>query len=338
MEQVANNKEIKKEINYQGVKKSKIIVARLIDFCFLVIFSIVTLLTSLFITVVTPGFNDILNKAEEIQLNSKLYQKDKNNNVYLLTEILAADEEMKMEQKNETLDAALTFFFSSPDFFKENDGVIYYNNLKKDALKDEKHLFILDGDKYIEDKTSGLTPNIYYDFYKETLNLKAFGFLQNNAQYHSLSKNVSIIFLSEVISMPILSYLILYFIVPLLSFKNHNTLGFKTFKIGIIDGKGTSLTTKKALGALSFSCLVVGILSLITFFIPLLISIGFFTYREDNKNLTGYLFDYYFIDISHQQIYENTEEFFKEENKVNKNVELYSNTPLEVEKEDKKDD
>ena len=325
----------KKEITYQGVKKSKIFLARFMDFCMWFILSAILVMTTVFVTVVTPKFNDILKRAEEIQLDSKIYVKNDKDEVLKLTAHLNMDKDMKAEEKNKKLDEALYTFYSNPNFFEGNEGLDAYNKFKSEAKKDNKNLFILKDGKYVENIEAGILPSTYLDFYSEVLNFKAAAALQNNEEYHKLSQTVTMIFVVESSVVPAITCLILFVLVPILSFKNHNTCGFKTFKIGVIDASGFTLSTKKAVGASIFSTLVVVWLSLFTFFIPLIISLGMFVFREDNKNLTGYVFNYYYVDISSKKIYANEEEYQNSIQKFEKESELFENTPLKIEDEEK---
>ena len=327
--------EIKTEITYQGVKKSRIFLARFMDFCIWFILSAVLLMITVSITVVTPQFNNILNRAEEIQLDSKIYVKNDKDEVLKLTAFLNSDKELKTEEKNQKLDEALYTFYTNPNFFDDNEGIDVYNKYKMDAKKDNKNLFILKDGQYIENKEAGILPSTYLEFYSDTLNFKAAAALQSNKEYHKLSQTVTMILVVESLTMPFLMALILFVLVPTLSFKNHNTWGFKTFKIGVIDASGFSISTKKAVGASLFSTLFVVWVSLVTFFIPLIVSLGMFVYREDNKNLTGYIFNYYYVDISSKKIYENEEQYQNSAQKFEKESELFENTPLKEEDEEK---
>ncbi len=311
---------MKIEAHYLKARRLFRVYSFLVDLTLIIVTSLILVTIGFLILNNASFYINANSDIKEIRLDSKLYIEDDENVLPYSEYIESLDE--PITSKNELIDEVLTYFY------KEYLGDIdIYNDLKLDKVIDNTHLFIEVNDEVLVNENSGISSAEYYNFYIDTLNNNAIGYLLSNYEFIRASRTILIsIFINILISI-IISSLIYYMIIPLLSFTNHSTIGMKIFKIGYINSDALAIKTYKYFLISLFNFFIMDLLSLFTLFIPLIISFSFFLFRKDSKSLTDYLFNVNKINIEKGKIFKTIGEYVHYKNIESKKF-LDSDSPL----------
>lgn len=313
------------EKEYYTVKTHKKILASFIDL-FLFIFSIAIIFSLINIgyqNIDGPYKNSVLeNKA--LRIESKLY----NENDILITDEVDSSSTMTYQQKKNELSYILEYFYSSSTFFSSNEGKQIYETRKKEAISDNQALFALKDNVYEEIET--ISPEKYYDFYKDEIENHALVYLNNNEKYVKNEQRIFLILFLTILIISVFVYFIYYVLLPLTCFKRgRQTLGMKLFKFSLISVNALNVKTSKFLLRTVFNFFVMYLLNIFSFFIPSLISLAMLFFSQRKQNLTNYIFNDYFVDTSVDDIYLNFYEYldkneFDHQTKINdKNLKMH---------------
>lgn len=302
------------ELDYHKVSTKANFASNLFDGFATLILSFLLLLLNNFIFSKTPLGIQTKNERDDIILSSYLYKKDDKNNIKDVYSLVNDNEELTTDEKSKEYDKTLTYFFTE---FVKNENI--YKNYKKEAKVDnEIRLFDDDGNRLL---TNTDDDNKYFEFYKNVIRNIAPGYLTSSKIYRdnlkkSIIQNILLFYLSLFISNTIFFY-----IFPLIFYRGRKTLGMKMVNIALVDVNAMSVSFKRFTLRYLFYFFIIITLSLVSFFIPLIVSITMMFANKTGQGLTDYVFNTYKVDSSSSSIYLNKEEYL-EVNFKNEDVDI----------------
>lgn len=268
-----------------------------------------------------PYYRNANEVIDNIQINSHLYIKDNNRN-RLLCDYYEVKEEDDYKKYSLLLDEALTSFYSDDAFFPNNDGMMLYNKLKIDEGENSSEYFIYSDDSHttIVIKSDANYKDVYL-WFSDVMVETSSKYITSSNEYISASKTIALTYYFIILLLPLfLSFLIFEYIIPLIFTRGKKTLGKLIFKLGVVDQRGLSCSFLRfTCRSLLFFFLEI-ILSIITFLIPLFISISMFAFSRLSQSLHDYLSNTYVIEGSMKSICKTKEEFIKKHEKDEKFV------------------
>lgn len=294
------------EIDYHRASNGKLFASNFFDAFAMLILSFLLLILNnfIFFKCMPSGIN---TKAErdEIILSSHLYQKDENGSINLTYVLIKDDNNKSSNEKSEQFDMTLTLFFT--DFVKD---ISIYNNYKKEAKNSDGYiLFKEENNNYIRALTNSDYDNTYYNFYLDIIENKATGYLQSNSNYvknlkKEVLQNLVLFYLSLIIS-----NFVFYYLFPVIFYRGRKTLGMKIANVGLVSVDGMNVKLSRFTLRYLFYFIVIITLSLVSFLIPIIVSLTMMLLSKSGQSLTDYVFNTYKIDTSSSSIYLNKQEY-----------------------------
>lgn len=294
------------EIDYHRASNGKLFASNFFDAFAMLILSFLLLILNnfIFFKCLPSGINTKAER-EEIILSSYLYQKDDNGNINLVYIIIKDDNNKSSNEKSQLFDNTLTLFFT--DFVKD---ISIYNNYKKEATtSDCLLLFKEENNSYIRALTNNDYDNTYYNFYLDIIENKATGYLQADSRYvRNLKKEVLQNLVIFYISL-LISNFVFYFLFPVIFYRGRKTLGMKIANVGLVSVDGMNVKLSRFSLRYLFYFVVIITLSLVSFLIPIIVSLTMMLESKTGQSLTDYVFNTYKIDTSSSSIYTSKEEY-----------------------------
>lgn len=253
-----------------------------------------------------PSYQTNLETLDNVRLESKLYEEN-NGKVELVSFIYSTDNNYGEAEYKKHMSNALDYFFSNESgFFTINEnnnstGTIFYNKEKINS-----GLFQQDSNGNVIEINSFMDSS-FISFYKECIE-KSIGFLSNKEEYNNASYSLTWHLIMCILISYFLSYLIFFFVIPLLYKRGHKTLGMAISKIGKVSENGLNMTTKRFM----FRSLIdffVSFLSPFVILIPTIISLAMIFNSTFKQSLIDYLSNTYVVDISKKEIYMTPKEY-----------------------------
>lgn len=295
------------EIDYHRASNGKLFASNFFDaFAMLILSFLVLILNNFIFFKCLPSGINTKAERDEIILSSHLYQKDDNGNINLAYVLIKDDSNKSSNEKSQLFDNTLTLFFT--DFVKD---ISIYNNYKKEAKTSENLLlFKKETGSYIRALTNNDYDNTYYNFYLDIIENKATGYLQADSRYvknlkKEVLQNLVIFYISLLIS-----NFVFYFLFPVIFYRGRKTLGMKIANVGLVSVNGMNVKLSRFLLRYLFYFIVIITLSLVSFLIPIIVSITMMLVSKTGQSLTDYVFNTYKIDTSSSSIYLSKEEYF----------------------------
>lgn len=295
------------EIDYHKASTKAIFASNLFDaFMMLVLAFLLLLLNNFIFSKTTLGIKTV-NERNDIIISSHLYRYENADNTGSIKDVYSIiynDGDKNYNEKSEEFDKVLTLFFT--DFVKD---ISIYNDYKKEAIysfnDEETNLFVKENDVYIRNSALNNSDydNTYYEFYSNLIKEKAPGYLFKSKAYRNnlktqIIQNVLLFYLSL-----FLASTIVYYIIPLFLKRGRKTFGMKMTSIALVDVRGLSVTLKRFTLRYLFFFFIVLTLSLVSFLIPILISITMSFISKSGQSLTDYVLNTYKVDSSTNSIY-----------------------------------
>lgn len=294
------------EIDYHRASNGKLFASNFFDAFAMLILSFLLLILNnfIFFKCLPSGINTKAER-EEIILSSYLYQKDDNGNINLAYVLIKDDSNKSSNEKSQLFDNTLTLFFT--DFVKD---ISIYNNYKKEAkTSDDLILFKEENKSYIRALTNNDYDNTYYNFYLDIIENKAAGYLQADSRYvRNLKKEVLQNLVIFYISL-LISNFVFYFLFPVIFYRGRKTLGMKIANVGLVSVDGMNVKLSRFVLRYLFYIVVIITLSLVSFLIPIIVSLTMMLVSKTGQSLTDYVFNTYKIDTSSSSIYTSKEEY-----------------------------
>ena len=268
------------ELTYERATLGRRIAAFLVDAFLSLLTGALFLLLTFYLLSVSPFMKSIYQQRDDIQLNSHLYIKDDSNNIIQLKESISKDTALTIKEKNKKYDDALTYFFDSNLFFNENEGNEIYKKLKENAKGDDNNnLFNNDGIEIYDDS---LHNDYYLSFYED-----------------SYQKALTLLF----------PFLIFSYVIPLFNVRTRQTLGMMATKIALIDVNGLSVKWWKFTLRFLFFYVIELWGSLLSFFIPFIVSLTMAVLSKAHQSLSDYITNTYMVSIDEKSIYKDVFEY-----------------------------
>ena len=209
-------------------------------------------------------YNQVYDTYVQELVDSRMYEEDENNNVIFILDNFTLDELT-------TYDEIITYNYNLEEYSTNGPSALEeFNNSKTDMMK-EYFTYDQETDTYIpneENESEILT------FYSNAFNdLSSFLLVNNETLANAYSKLNFYNQIERFISILIVS-VVLYIVIPLI-LKNGQTIGKKVLKVYVVecDKEGLGLSTSKLLLREGTFVVVEVILSMFTYYIPLILSL-----------------------------------------------------------------
>lgn len=295
------------EIDYRKASTKAIFASNLFDgFMMLVLAFLLLLLNNFIFSKTTLGIKTT-NERNDIIISSHLYRYENDDNTGSIKDVYSIiynDGNKNYNEKSEEFDKVLTLFFT--DFVKD---ISIYDTYKKEAIysynNEETNLFVKENDTYIRNTALNNSDydSTYYEFYSDLIKEKAPGYLFKSTAYRNnlktqIIQNVLLFYLALFIAS-----IVVYYIIPLFLKRGRKTFGMKMTSIALVDVRGLSVTFKRFTLRYLFFFFVILSLSLVSFLIPILVSITMSFVSKSGQSLTDYVLNTYKVDSSTNSIY-----------------------------------
>lgn len=294
------------ELTYERATLGRRIAAFLVDAFLSLLTGAIFLLLTFYLLSISPFMKSIYQQRDDIQLNSHLYLKDDSNKIIQLKESISKDTALTIKEKNKKYDDALTYFFDSNLFFNENEGNEIYKNLKGNAKGDDNNNLFNNGGIEIYDDS--LHNDYYLSFYEDSYQ-KALSYMSWNNEYRNLNRQLLLIDTFSVLGTLLFPFLIFSYVIPLFNVRTRQTLGMMATKIALIDVNGLSVKWWKFTLRFLFFYVIELWGSLLSFFIPFIVSLTMAVLSKAHQSLSDYITNIYMVSIDNKSIYKDVFEY-----------------------------
>ncbi len=287
------------EIEYNNASIVKRFFSKFVDL-FTIVFTCFVFfsLVNMFVLKNVDGYSNLIKTQDNLKVESGLYLE---NGTYVIDYVDSTDFSNYEEKKNYLSSSILSFYNNSTFFEDDSIKNQYYQRClnKKDSSSNQMF--------YLEDnliKEFNLNPKDYYEFYKSEIEDYSKGYLFNNVSYANCTRLISV---SQIISAYIclfISYIIYKVILPISCFKRgRQTLGMKLFNISYIGVDAFNISLIRYLLKALFDFVIFYIVDVVSFLIPLFVSIGMMFLTKTNQYLSEYVFNIYVVDSKNEDVY-----------------------------------
>ncbi len=294
------------EVEYIKPKLYKRWFSSIIDFMLVALFGIIFYALSSLLTQHIPSYTSMVNERTAIQNSTPLY--DGSSNLIILSVEKSSD---TYTQKKTTLNNVIEEFYKDTSFF--GDDLTYYSSYqerKKNATnKSGSNLFELDEKTNTYVEKSDILDEDYYNFYYKEIENYSVSYLTNNARYKELTNTIFIIFVVCLFVGMTISFFIFYLAIPLFLKRGHKTVGMYLFKISYISVDALNLTIKQYLIRFILEFFIGYLLSILTFGLPLLVSITMMHLSKTGQDFFDYITNTYVVDTAKKDVYLDYSEY-----------------------------
>ncbi len=307
------------EVKYSRARFSARMLGFLADLIIMFIFGLILVVSTHAILQNATFYKNASSRMKAVEIDSGLYIADTSGEAISLVEYYTVETDEDYGTVNEKLETALTNFYKNEKFFDDtNEGSKRYFDLK---LKSE--LFI-----YKDVTHKELIPSLessqkdLYKFYAQTLTEDARLFLTRNSDYSNAVRVLNWSFIGLVIVMPVVvSFTVFEYVIPMIFKKGRRTLGKLMFRTGLVDERGLSPKVGKFTIRFLLFLFIEVLLSLVTFGIPLIISVSLFFFSKNKQPFHDYMTGVHLVDIDGKRIF-MTEDAYKQALEEAKQFEL----------------
>lgn len=305
------------ELEYDSAPLYKRFFAGLIDIFLTVFLTFILTLSSIFIYTNTSLYKTSLISINEIINESNLYIRN-NNEYVLVSDFYENNKTFSDLEKKEDLEKRVNHFYISLNCYsdKENFGINLLNDLK---IKYGSNCFYLDESTSLIKEKEDVLDKEFASFYIYIINENAIGYLLQNDLYRKETNNIFMIQLILLLISLFFSVLLFYFLIPLFIRRGNKTIGKLIFRFGTLNVYGFSLSIKELILKFLWFFFFEFLLSLLTFFVPLIVSVGMMIFSSSHQNFNEYMSKTYSLSNENKKFYLNYEEYFfdkkKKENK-----------------------
>ncbi len=321
----------KTEVIYYRPKFHRRVLANFVDilifaFIFAGLFSL-----SRYIMVNSREYNANFNAFNQIRVDSGVYIKEDNGQIYDIITYLNSDSknstDYKMKKARQAIESFIDYAHTACIYSDYADIVKNYNEYRlKDSMvykntKSEYNgtpLFVQDGDQIIENPVlfapGSYVPNIYGYFYTKAytpyIDTNCQGFLTTKIpHYYELTRYMALMLIFAVIVPSYLVTGILVYYVPTICFRrNRYTLGKALYHIGIVDGRVLSPSFGRITARFAIFYFAELVLSVVTFGLPFLISFSIMVFSKNKQGFPDYMLGLTEIDTTRTKIYKTYDE------------------------------
>lgn len=267
-----------------------------------------------------PFYKSIISEQNTLKIESKLYLEDQS----FIIDNLESNTDLTYEDKKETLRVILDDFYQNREFTSVED-LNDYNNRRLQVKENDVNLFYTSSSKIVE---NNLSPETYYNFYKDEINNHSIGLLYNNGRYVKTSQDIFIISLVSFIIDLFLSHVIFKLIIPLTLFKEgRRSLGMAVFKVSYVTVSGLNMKAKNYVFYWFMNFLVYYVVNFFSFLLVSIVSISMMYFSKSKQSFLEYVFNIYLVDSTSQDIYYDLEDY-QDKIEKKKNAKLQNNDLL----------
>ena len=295
------------EIEYDYVPLYKRFFSAIIDIFITIFLALILTLSSLFIYTNISIYKESISSINMVIEDSSLYIKS-NEEYILISDYYENNKTISNNEKRKDLEKRVNYFYINLNCYSDISS--FGNNLLNELkLEYGNNLFYKDEiSNEIKEKVDALDKD-FVEFYIYIINENAIGYLLQNDIYKNETNKIFIFQIILLVSSIIISVLIFYLFIPLIIKRGNKTIGKLIFRFGNLKVNGFSLSKKDFLIKFLYFFFLEFLLSLFTFFIPLLISIGMMMFSISHQNLNEYLSQSYSLSNENKKFYLNYEEY-----------------------------
>ncbi|MCR5491048.1 MAG: RDD family protein [Bacilli bacterium] len=300
-------------LTYEKAGLAKRVIAFLIDALIIGTMALGFFWTSRLIVENASWYRGAFDEYVSISSNSKLY-------VYAETDdnLVQIDTYAKGTYKDDGeiasfLETRLAYFYVDDpiDIFADGEGKKIYDAEKvgANAIKqaDGSYYFALDSQG---EPQSIVSSSVLIAFYEQAT-ISAIEYLNRSEAYvnakKTLSQTINLLLIPLSIS---LSFLIFELLVPLLFFRRgYKTIGMAVFHFALLNAEAVVPKFRFFLFRFLFMLIVEVLVSMMTFGVPLFVTVGFLVVRKDGQALHDFISGTYMVDATEQSVYFSREEY-----------------------------
>lgn len=294
------------EVEYVKPKLYRRWFSFLIDAVLTLLVGMVLFSLSSFIVQKTPSYVLLVQERGEIQKSTSIYDQD--GNLLILTVEKSKD---PVEEKKNTLYQAVESFYRDFSYFSDRNAYYQdYQNRKKEAKTEKGNpMFVYDGEteNYIE-QADVLTKD-YYDFYYREIDRYLVSYLSLNPRYRKITVDLFLIFVLSLFLSMTVSFILFFLVVPLILKRGHKTIGMYLFHLSFVSVEALNVTTLKFILRFVLEFFIGYLLSIFTFFLPLLVSLTMMHLSKAGQDFFDYVTNTYVVDTSKRDVYLDYSEF-----------------------------
>lgn len=273
-----------------------------------------------------PAYVDAEQQISQIREASGIYVAQGEKQV-LISGFYSEDTSLTTNEKKALYASALAvfydpeadlFFFNLADGRANGEGTVIYNEARAQArAANGVSMFVRQSDDdhslaALAEDPAVLATSLseYVAFYVDQLE-KAQGYFVNNATYASSSTYQIVTVILTILVAYVVSILLFFLLVPLLIPRGYRTLGMLLGKSGLVYVNGLVPTRKRFLLRFLFLFLIEGLLSLFTFFLPVIFSAVMAGYGKYGASLPDLLANTYEVDLTKDELFFTPAEYME---------------------------
>lgn len=297
------------EVVYERAKFTHRVFAFMVDLLFMLVTALALVLASREIVGRTPFYQKAAKDMNDIQLASHLFFEEINGDTTILCDHYKPESEDDCEVYNVELDKALKEFYTDADFFNQEDpnsGIALYIKQRLDT-----GYFIYTDDSHTDvAPKSDVLASTLYKTYSKLMKQDALTYMSKVGSYIDATKTINLSFIFLILLVPIvISVTIFEYIIPLFFKRGRKTLGKFFFKLGVVDSQGLSPSLLRFTFRFLLFLIIETILSIVTFTIPVIVSISMYFFSKSNQSFHDYVTGTYVVSCENARIFMNKEEY-----------------------------
>lgn len=304
------------EVNFNKAKFSTRMLAFGADLLLMIVTALGLIIASQAILMHTPFYRNAGDNIKNIQYESHLYIHGEDNEPLILCDYYSPASEEEYKIACSEVDKALTEFYTDAKFFDQTDpesGLYLYNEQKLLSgyfiYEDETHTSVV--------KKGDVTYETVFPTYAKFMKEDAVSYLVKYPGYLENTRVINVSFIFLILLLPItLSVTIYEFIIPLIFRRGRKTIGKLILKLGVVDSRGLSPSFWRFLARFALFLFFEVLLSVVSFLIPLIVSISMFAFSKMNQSFHDYMTLTYVVDTSTSSIFMNEKEYKESQEKL----------------------
>lgn len=305
MEMNQINKEEVEEIVLERASNGRRFSATLLDLFLSLLIGFVLLALTFTLIENHPNMIKMNKTREEISINSGLYVKGEKT-LLRYNDTIKDNKDLSFNEKSDLLHDKIYTFYTEKDFFDKTEGLkIYHNELKEAKTTDGKSMFTA---SYTRALTNSDYDESYYNFYDEFFDCTT-GYLLKNSSYFEINQAIILIYSFSIVLTLSLPFILFFYLIPLCFVRTRQTIGMKVCRIALVDYTGLSVRPLKFTLRFLFFFIFIVVGSMLTFLIPMAISITMMVLSKSHQSLTDYLSGTYYVSIDNRNIYKDIYEY-----------------------------
>lgn len=294
------------EVEYVKPKLYRRWFSFLIDAILTLLVGMILFSLSSFIFQKTPSYVSLVRERTEIQKSTSIYDQD--GNLLILSVEKSKD---PLETKKKTLSDAIESFYRDFSYFSDKNAYYQdYQNRKKEAKTEKGNpMFVYDGETMTYIEKADVLVKDHYDFYYHEIDRYLVPYLSLNPRYRKITIDLFLIFVLSLFLSVTISFILFFLVVPLILKRGHKTIGMYLFHLSFVSVEALNVTTGKFILRFVLEFFIGYLLSIFTFFLPLLVSLTMMHLSKTGQDFFDYVSNTYVVDTSKKDVYLDYSEF-----------------------------